>query len=321
MKTYITAGDTYYLVDSSNAKFRLKIKPDCYSESPREWSNVGTMVCWHRRYRLGDEHTHSEPLDFLQQLVRECVPEKRLVSYIRDGKCSSLRFAPDPENADVLWLEVYCKYTTVLGDTDPDWERCCSYPSKLIETHFTTEIIDNLSLSACLDLLEGYAAILPLFLYDHSGITMNTSGFHCPWDSGRVGWIYMSKETALRELCAYTLDQNGERIRVEHQHEGTPSTWSYKTQPLTDETWEARAEEALLGEVEVYDHYLRGAVYGYMLEKIIYESDVAEDGLREAPTGEAAAYIEVDSCYGFYGDTLEDSGILDQLGNELQLVS
>ena len=32
--------------------------------------------------------------------------------------------------------------------------------------------------------------VLPLHLYDHSGITMNTTGFTCPWDSGRIGIIY-----------------------------------------------------------------------------------------------------------------------------------
>lgn len=44
----------------------------------------------------------------------------------------------------------------------------------------------------------GYT-ILPLFLYDHSGITMNTTGFSCPWDSGRVGIIYVSDEKARKE--------------------------------------------------------------------------------------------------------------------------
>lgn len=42
--------------------------------------------------------------------------------------------------------------------------------------------------------------VLPLYLYDHSGITMNTTGFSCPWDSGQVGWIYASKEDALKEF-------------------------------------------------------------------------------------------------------------------------
>ena len=37
------------------------------------------------------------------------------------------------------------------------------------------------------------AIILPLYLYDHSGITMNTTGFYCPWDSGIVGYITISK--------------------------------------------------------------------------------------------------------------------------------
>jgi len=33
-----------------------KIVADMNPESPREWDNVGTMVCSHRRYNLGDEH-------------------------------------------------------------------------------------------------------------------------------------------------------------------------------------------------------------------------------------------------------------------------
>ena len=37
-------------------------------------------------------------------------------------------------------------------------------------------------------------AILPLYLYDHSGITMRTEPFSCPWDSGRVGFIFFTRE-------------------------------------------------------------------------------------------------------------------------------
>jgi hypothetical protein len=40
---------------------------------------------------------------------------------------------------------------------------------------------------------------LPIFMYDHSGITINTTGFSCPWDSGQVGIIYVSKERAVKE--------------------------------------------------------------------------------------------------------------------------
>ena len=72
--------------------------------------------------------------------------------------------------------------------------------------------------------------MLPLYLYDHSGITMNTTGFSCPWDSGQVGWIYASKENALREFGGKSF---------------TAAT-------------RKKAEDCMRGEVECYDSYLRG---------------------------------------------------------------
>lgn len=48
---------------------------------------------------------------------------------------------------------------------------------------------------------------LPLYMLDHSGITVSTGPYSCPWDSGQIGWVYMDKadaaefgdpETALR---------------------------------------------------------------------------------------------------------------------------
>ena len=38
-----------------NDDVRLSIYLDESPESPREWDNLGTMVCAHRRYSLGDE--------------------------------------------------------------------------------------------------------------------------------------------------------------------------------------------------------------------------------------------------------------------------
>lgn len=93
--------------------------------------------------------------------------------------------------------------------------------------------------------------ILPLYLYDHSGITMNTTGFSCPWDSGQVGWIYATGEDVVKEYGS-----------------------------ITPETLE-KAKDLLQGEVEYYDHYIRGDCYGLQLFK-----------------GEE----EIDSCWGFIGD-------------------
>lgn len=40
---------------------------------------------------------------------------------------------------------------------------------------------------------------LPLYLYDHSGLTMRTTPFNCRWDSGQVGIIYVSLEDVRKE--------------------------------------------------------------------------------------------------------------------------
>lgn len=143
----------------------IKIEQDVDPESPREWDNVGTMVCFHGRYTLGDKHEFSSPTEFLE------------------------------------WWE----------ENGED------------------------------------GVLLPLYLYDHSGITISTSPFSCPWDSGQVGWIYATKETLDKE----TFD-------IDH------------------------ATKYLIGEVETYDQYLTGQVYGYEVED--------EDGNFLA------------SCWGFYGE-------------------
>jgi len=40
---------------------------------------------------------------------------------------------------------------------------------------------------------------LPVYMYDHSGITINTVGFSCGWDSGQIGYIYVTKDKIRKE--------------------------------------------------------------------------------------------------------------------------
>ena len=46
----------------------------------------------------------------------------------------------------------------------------------------------------CNENKDKIAIILPLYLYDHSGITISTEPFYDKWDSGQVGYIYTTKE-------------------------------------------------------------------------------------------------------------------------------
>lgn len=76
---------------------------------------------------------------------------------------------------------------------------------------------------------------LPIFMYEHSGITIKTTRFDCVWDSGQVGFIYVTK-AKLREEFGY------KRVSAKRA---------------------AKAKSNLRAEVKVYDLFLTGQVYGY----------------------------------------------------------
>jgi len=101
--------------------------------------------------------------------------------------------------------------------------------------------------------------VLPLYLYDHSGITMNTTGFSCRWDSGLVGCIYA--------------DYN--KIR----------SW-YGVKKVTKNLTE-KVKDMFRSEVKEYDNYISGNVYCYTILKDNEEMDSCggypyEDALNEA---------------------------------------
>lgn len=84
----------------------------------------------------------------------------------------------------------------------------------------------------------GALVVLPLYLYDHSGITMKTTPlFSRDWDSGQVGIIYTTK--------------------AQCDKLGTP----------TDDL--EQLKKYLEGEVKTYDQYLTGEVYFYEVNKLI----------------------------------------------------
>lgn len=164
-------------------RYKIKVIQDSDPSSPREDDNLGTMVCFHNRYKLGDEHNY------------------------RSGDYSG-------------WTEM------------------------------KKDIIKR----------ENVGVILPLYLYDHSGITMSTNDFNDKWDSGCVGFIFVSKQKMLKEY--------GGKICTKQLKE--------------------RVKTYLEGEVETYDQYLRGDVYGFEIWKL------SKKKKREKKM--------IDSCWGYYGE-------------------
>lgn len=163
--------------------------------NPRDNDNLGVMVCFHKRYRLGDSHDYSV-------------------------------------NEFNSWDELRSRLEK-------------DYPG---------------------------GVILGLYLYDHSGITISTEPFSCPWDSGQVGFIVASADM-IRE--------------------------NFGVKRVTRSVRE-RAIRLLLAEVEEYDAYLRGDVYMLTLTKEgeqddilgpFYGADFATNGLLDSvPEGYVVEY-------------------------------
>lgn len=232
----------------------LKVFYDFDPENPREWDNLGKMVCWHSRYNLGDDHNYSAPEDFLFDLLEETVGDtdraERLIEKISNS----------------IDREAYRSYGAYRKAVDDE----------------IFEIIGRKFI------------VMPLYMYDHSGITISTSPFSCPWDSGQVGWVFVSKEKARVE---YGVKRISQKLRE-------------------------KVVGVILAEVETYDQYLRGEVYGYELYDVdsarlndylksegLDREDLNEDDLERFLTQE-------DSCWGFYGYDLKNNGILDHVGQE-----
>jgi hypothetical protein len=113
--------------------------------------------------------------------------------------------------------------------------------------------------------------MLPVYLYDHSVLAIQTKPFSCPWDSGQVGFIFIT-EDALRSEYDLADDM-----------------------PISAEILEL-ALRRLEGEVEIYNQYLQGDVFGYVIRKDGNEIDSLWNmyGLEYA-IDEAKQWIDTES--------------------------
>ena len=164
-------------------KYELEIKQDSNPDNPRSWDNVTTMICFHKRYNLGDKHDYKS------------------------------------DNFDE-WIEV----------------------REQIESDYKVLMIK------------------PLYMYDHSGITIRTYPFDCQWDSGQIGWIFIEEKQWI-QMMGEDMDRSEDRL-----------------------------EKIIEGDIETYDKYITGEVYGYE----VYEVETCNKGCEHKTL--------VDSCWGFYGE-------------------
>lgn len=187
--------------------------------------------------------------------------ELKKFEIFRDDEPTNCR--TDWDNGDVLcvWWNRYC-----LGDNEgkgTPHETLSELVTDLIDREIDT---DELTENEMMVMLQTKATdkivILPVFIYEHSGLAISCSHsypFNDRWDSGMAGFIYTTRET----------------VKVT----GTP--------------WE-QVREMMIEDVETYNMYLQGDVYGYSVE----------DG--------------EDSCWGFYSDKWGND-LFEELASEAVL--
>jgi len=176
----------------------VNIYYDGDGESPRDWDNLGNIVCFHSRYNLGDDHDFKSWQQWIVALA-----EEHLEPY--QDKISGWY-------TNELWE--YAAYNNI-----PNPDMSGNYP-----------------LNALNDLLDKHYIILPIYAYEHGGIILNTSGFSCPWDSGQIGYIYVSKDKVRKDFG-----------------------WKNITKQRT-----ARIESYLTNEIKILSQWVMGEVFYFV---------------------------------------------------------
>ena len=84
--------------------------------------------------------------------------------------------------------------------------------------------------------IKEIAVIMPISMYEHSGMSIWYGIPTGQWDSGQVGWGYMTKEEALKNL------------------------------QCTEENWREVAKKQMENEMKTYSHYVAGDVFNYIVK-------------------------------------------------------
>lgn len=129
-------------------------------------------------------------------------------------------------------------------------------PEENFDKHFDfDEVCDQRPGNLRATFLKKYIA-LNLYLYDHSGQSISSGPFSCKRDSGWFGIVAVPIEKAKKEYG-----------------------WKVLTK-----TRRKKIEQQLQYEIETYNEYLHGEVYGYQITPADDDNKV------------------IDSCWGYFGD-------------------
>lgn len=214
----------------NGTKQRLCVVQDTDPLNPRieDEGNIGMMCCFGRYSYLGDDTGYRTVEDLKKDLMKTAgITMEALREYTQKG---TKRCRLSYEKQSNLW-KLYRRQkngTEELLLEDDDVEI------------LDDDILESISVQEIITLAKGAVIALPLYVYDHSGIAMNTTDFADQWDTSFVGIIWTTPEK---------LQKTGVVLQ-------------------SGETWEAVAKRNMEAEVKIYHQYLNNEVYGYVVETL-----------------------------------------------------
>lgn len=268
----------------------VRIQSDDEPMNPREeFDNHDIMFCCHPRYTLGDSLPEKTPGKFWASIISEHMNLFDIA-------------------AKLLEQDAVRGYASDILDKCRALSRPALELGKELVLELTEDFLDYIreedAVGAAMDVSQDDIAALPLWLYDHSGITMScgdrTYPYNDQWDSSAIGWIVVPKSVAMCDLTC-PVDRDGNPC--------LQNPADYVTS--TDSTWKYAAIKCMQESVRIYDQYLQEDVYGYTVYERPAES-MNPDG--EPNRSDESEWTEVSSCWGFFGSDVSESGILDDIG-------
>lgn len=182
---------------------------------------LGHLISWHRRYSIGEKHDYSEPADLWRTLIMdrygykynepEDTGKKKFKEYARllfDYSGIFIKEDVDEDGTTEYYLCYLYQAETedekvIILDYDLSTDDLDKFTEDDEDALFRAldELTDEelISMVDHMDDVEYY----PVFMYDHSGIALSISNAYYPfndrWDSGCIGFWYITKEEADKE--------------------------------------------------------------------------------------------------------------------------
>ena len=182
----------------------------------------------------------------------------------------------DPRSWDNIGTMLCCNNDYRLGDCNSNEETEEQLAAICRKYGKSDEEIDEMTFGDEIRFILDQDNIcgLPLWLYDHSGISIST-GVVDSWDSSFVGLIFVEKDFYLAQICL-----------------------------KDEEGWKEKAKKTLEREIEVYDAYLTGEVFSYTLYEpiTVTKTNCKGEVISTYTDWEDEVF---DSLFGLYDLTLE----------------